>query len=367
MPKGSKCPITKIVVAKRNPNRFIYRERVELGRGYWLYLSRRGNFGSIAEFRISEDGVCKQNNLTNISEGRKDSQFLKYQRSRCGPEEQDDRFTQIVNFCLFKFDIKEKDFFELNEIPYENVPEETVSTYFSWGFYLRHYVPWQPKCAKEFDQLFLLESRINKLNKWVDFQLWIRNFSIFLFIILLVLDLISISHQLEYNEKKENREISIQKFRLVTVHMIYNPRILLPPKILAKSIVLIIFYISSNFASKIRTGLRNAVFKECSDEQTNKILEKILNYFTNSFYLYNIYTFLIIFAMLLCDVILLLFKPSSKFIDKKGKVIPLKVQKIIKEKIIVKTDQIQEITEEEFLDDMKWFKRGGRIKLLEEN
>lgn len=81
------CPVNDIVISNRNPTAFIYKKGPSLGEDLNVYYTHRTNKRPLAEFRLSEDSVCYKNDQTNISQGRKDSIFLKKQRKRCDLEE----------------------------------------------------------------------------------------------------------------------------------------------------------------------------------------------------------------------------------------------------------------------------------------
>ena len=86
-----------IVIANKNPSPFIYKKGPNLGEDINVYFTHSTNKRPLAEFRLSEDSVCYKNDKTNISKGRTDSKFLKYQRKRCSVEEQDERFIPVVS------------------------------------------------------------------------------------------------------------------------------------------------------------------------------------------------------------------------------------------------------------------------------
>jgi hypothetical protein len=91
------CPINDIVISNKNPSPFIYKRGPSLGEDLRVFFTHTINKRPLSVFRLSEDSVCYQNDKTNISKGREDSIFLKFQRKRCDLAEQDLRFIPIVS------------------------------------------------------------------------------------------------------------------------------------------------------------------------------------------------------------------------------------------------------------------------------
>lgn len=98
------CPINSIIESDRNPSPIFYKKGPDSLEGKSFYYSHlmRGLM-PLTDLRLSEDSVCKKNNQTNISSGRKDSIFLKKQRKRCDIKDQDERFISLVNFKIKNF------------------------------------------------------------------------------------------------------------------------------------------------------------------------------------------------------------------------------------------------------------------------
>ena len=97
VPQSLDCPVNDIVEQKHNPVPLLYKKGPETEEGKSFFYTTKSKKRALAELRLSEDSVCAENNHTNISEGREDSEFLRSQRKRCGPNEQDQRFIPIVS------------------------------------------------------------------------------------------------------------------------------------------------------------------------------------------------------------------------------------------------------------------------------
>jgi hypothetical protein len=72
------CPVNSMIISNSNPSLVLYKKGPSFADDQRLYYSNRQvNRRPLAQFILSEDSVCYENNKTNISKGRVDSIFLK--------------------------------------------------------------------------------------------------------------------------------------------------------------------------------------------------------------------------------------------------------------------------------------------------
>lgn len=93
-----KCPISYMTVSQKNPHRNQLTKGPRISETEFIFYSEgNSNFSSllpIAQLKVSEGGVCLNNDQISITKGRRDTQFLREEREEC--EELDQSFIMKV-------------------------------------------------------------------------------------------------------------------------------------------------------------------------------------------------------------------------------------------------------------------------------
>ena len=252
--KESSCPITALWVGKGQPAKGDFNESLMLDeeKGLKLFWSRsQKDRLPISEIRVSEGGVCMDNKIQNIENGRRDYLLSVNERTHCS--DIDERFQQIDKMT-------EREFFYYNKLDtlVSALPEFELSNSALYGLYNRNYIPFNINCRSYMGEMVEFRDKANS----------IHSFQLTLMIVSIIFSIFLIAINTNYSILKNDQV----KLQFIFGGINYTIRFILMAMIISainKSSELVSFF----------TGFQGM---NCSDQRTNEYFDYAGNNLSSS-------------------------------------------------------------------------------------
>ena len=260
---NTKCPITGLVVAEKNPDALAYTESLSLpGTGaVKMYISRNNGLPLVV-YEIDESGVCVNPSERKITSGRSNSSYIKNSKVDCS---HDERFKKVDVWNEF-------DFMKANTGRYETLKDINMAdSSIEYGLYAANAVEMKFSCRDKISTYYEFSDQLASLNTNLNV---IFIFSIVFTIIVLIVGCFGVIETTS-NINEEKKTIGKIKYSSVYIYRALGVLTL----VVIFAIILLIWYLR---LGSIDSNIQFVSKSNCSDAFTNSDMSSIKDKISDS-------------------------------------------------------------------------------------